>query len=103
MSTKKIIVHGTQITIVGRQKDDYISLTDITKYKNADAPADVVKNWMRSRSTIEYLGLWEKLYNSNFKLVDFDGFRNEAGRNSFVLSPSKWITKTNAIGITSKS
>lgn len=67
------------------------------------APADVVKNWMRSRSTIEFLGLWEQLNNPDFKLVEFDGFKNEAGSNYFVLSPAKWINSTHAVGIISKS
>jgi hypothetical protein len=94
----------TEITVISKgDQDDYISLTDIAKYKNSEAPADVVKNWMRSRSTIDFIGLWEQLNNINFKLVEFDQFRNEAGANAFVLSPKKWIDKTNAIGITSKS
>ena len=83
--------------------EDYISLTDIARYKNPEFPADVVKNWLRVRSTIEFLGLWEQLHNPDFKLVEFDQFKNEAGSNSFVLSPQKWISSTNAIGITSKS
>jgi hypothetical protein len=83
-------------------KEEYISLTDIARYKS-DEPKDVVKNWMRTRSTIEFLGLWEGLHNSNFKGVEFDTFKNEAGSNAFVLSPQKWISSTNAIGIISKS
>jgi hypothetical protein len=81
---------------------DYISLTDIAKYKS-DAPDDVVKNWLRNRETIEFLGLWEHLNNPDFKPVEFDGFKMAAGRNAFVLSPQKWITTTNAIGLQSKS
>ncbi|MGR3317805.1 MAG: KilA-N domain-containing protein [Candidatus Anammoxibacter sp.] len=99
----KINVQGTEITICSIDQKDYISLTDIAKYRNSDAPADVVKNWLRSRSTIEFLGLWERLNNPDFKLVEFDQFRNDAGSNHFVLSPKKWIGSTNAIGITSKS
>ena len=72
--TDKIDVQGKGITIISRQQQDYISLTDIAKYRNSDAPADVVKNWLRSRSTIEFLGLWEQLNNPSFKLVEFDGF-----------------------------
>lgn len=86
-----------------RNEGDYISLTDIAKLKNKDMPADVVKNWMRTHSTIEFLGLWEKINNPSFKLVEFDGFKNESGSNSFVLSPQKWIETTRAIGIVSKS
>ena len=77
----KIDVQGKEITIISRERQDYISLTDIAKYRNSDAPADIVKNWMRSRSTIEFLGLWEQLNNADFKLVEFDQFRNEAGAN----------------------
>ncbi|MGH4119345.1 KilA-N domain-containing protein [Clostridium sp.] len=84
-------------------EDDYISLTDIAKYKNIDSPADIVKNWLRNRSTIKFLGLWEQMNNPDFKLVEFDQFKNEAGANVFVLSPQKWISTTNAIGIISKS
>lgn len=102
--SKKIIVQGSQISIILHiEDDDFISLTDIAKLKNKDAPADIVKNWMRTHSTIEFLGLWEKINNPNFKLVEFDGFKNEAGSNSFVLSPQKWIETTDAIGIISKS
>jgi hypothetical protein len=86
---QKIKVKNTEIVLFQKNQLDYISLTDIAKYKNADAPADVVKNWMRTKSTIEFLGLWEKLNNQNFKLVEFDGFRNEAGSNAFVLPPQK--------------
>lgn len=100
---KKIITKGIQIYILKKDQGDFISLTDIAKLKNKDAPADVVKNWMRTHSTIEFLGLWEKINNPNFKLVEFDGFRNESGSNSFVLSPQKWIDSTDAIGMISKS
>lgn len=106
---KKIesVIHAAGVDIsvqsfVGSE-DDYISLTDIAKYKNPDAPADVIKNWMRIRNTIEYLGLWEQLNNPDFKLVEFDQFKNEAGANAFVLSPKKWIDTTNAIGMSSKA
>ena len=84
-------------------KNDYISLTDIARYKNVHEPKDVVKNWLRVRDTIEFLGLWETIHNSNFKGVEFDSFRKEAGTNAFTLSPQRWIEKTNAIGIVSKS
>ncbi len=100
---KKIITQGLEIYTFQQNESDYISLTDIAKYKNKDEPADIVKNWMRNRGTIEYLGFWEKINNPKFKLVEFDGFKNEAGSNSFVLSPHKWIEATNAIGLISKS
>jgi hypothetical protein len=99
----KINVLDTEITIISREREDYISLTDIAKHRNSDTPADIVKNWMRSRSAIEFLGLWERLNNPDFKLVEFDQFRNEAGANYFVLSPQKWIETTNAIGIVSSN
>ena len=100
----KINAKGMEIEVVSiGNDDDYISLTDIAKYKNSEFPADVVKNWLRSRSTIEFLGLWEQLNNPNFKLVEFDQFKNQAGSNSFVLSPQKWVTATDAIGLVSKS
>jgi hypothetical protein len=100
---KKISVINQNVTIVKINDFDFISLTDIAKYKSPDAPADVVKNWLRSKNTIELLGLWEKLNNLNFKLVEFDQFKNEAGYNHFVLSPKKWIVQTNAIGLRSKA
>ncbi|MDI6781098.1 MAG: KilA-N domain-containing protein [bacterium] len=83
---ERIDVQGKEITIISREQQDYISLTDIAKYRNSEASADIVKNWLRSRSTIEFLGLWEQLNNPGFKLVEFDQFRNEAGVNHFVLS-----------------
>jgi hypothetical protein len=88
MTNKKqtIDVKGTEIVVFSKEKQNYISLTGIAKYKNKEAPADIVKNWMRNRSTIEFLGLWEKLNNENFKLVEFDVFKQEAGSNHFVLS-----------------
>lgn len=84
-------------------KNDYISLTDIARYKNMHEPKDVVKNWLRVRDTIEFLGLWETIHNPNFKGVEFDSFRKEAGTNAFTLSPQRWIENTNASGIVSKS
>lgn len=103
--TKKetIIVQNLSITIIVANGQDYISLTDIARNKNAEEPKDVVKNWMRNRSTIEFLGLWEQLNNKHFKGVEFDSYLAEAGSNSFTLSPSKWIENTNAIGLITKS
>ncbi|MBR2751721.1 MAG: KilA-N domain-containing protein [Clostridiales bacterium] len=83
-------------------ENEFISLTDIARYKS-DMPHDVVKNWMRSRETIEFLGIWESLHNPNFKQVEFDLFRKEAGLNAFTMSPTKWIESTNAIGIVTKA
>ena len=83
-------------------KNDYISLTDIAKYKNTDDPRFVIQNWMRNRNTLEFIGLWEILNNSNFNRVQFDTFRTEAGLNRFTMTPSKWVESTNAFGIVSK-
>lgn len=83
-------------------QNEYISLTDIAKYKSDD-PAAVIQNWMRGRDVIEFLGLWEMLHNSDFKPIEFEGFKNQAGANAFTMSPKKWIENTNAIGIISKS
>ncbi len=97
-----ITVKGSEIAVFSRKDEDYISITDIARHKNPAEPKDIVKNWMRSKNTIEFLGLWEKLHNTGFKGVEFDSFMYQAGSNSFVLSPSKWIEATNAIGIISK-
>lgn len=101
--TRSISVKGSEIAISRKEQEDYISLTDIARYKNPKEPIDIIKNWMRSRTTIEFIGLWELLHNKNFKAVEFDRFMYEAGSNTFVLSPGKWIEATNAIGITTRS
>ena len=101
--TKSIIVKGTEITLLSKGLNDYISLTDIAKSRNNVEPFAVINNWMRSRSTIEFIGLWEKLCNPDFKPLEFERFKNEAGSNYFVLSPQRWIDATNAVGIISKS
>jgi hypothetical protein len=98
-----IEVRGTAITILSQEQEDYISLTDIARYRNSQEPFAVINNWMRGRSTIEFLGLWEKLSNPDFKPLEFERFRSEAGSNYFVLSPQRWIESTRAIGISSKS
>ena len=84
-------------------RNEYISLTDIARYKNSDDPRFAIQNWMRNRNTIEFLGLWETLHNPNFNRVQFDTFKNEAGLNRFVMTPSKWIDLTGAIGIVTKA
>ena len=100
----KIEAKGFAIQIYTEDfRNDYISLTDIARYKNVHEPKDVVKNWLRVQDTIEFLGLWETIHNPNFKGVEFDSFRKEAGTNAFTLSPQRWIENTNAIGIISKS
>ena len=98
----KIVVQNTDINIISVNGDDYISLTDLARHKS-DEPNAVIANWMRNRNTIEYLGVWERLYNINFKPTEFEGFRLQAGLNAFTLSPKKWIEATDAIGIIAKS
>ncbi len=98
----KIIVQKTDVTILKINDGDYISLTDIARFKSPD-PFIVVCNWMRNRNTVEYLGIWETLYNPNFKPIEFDRFRNEAGLNAFTMSPQKWVDSTSAIGMVSKA
>lgn len=98
----KITVQTTDVTILKINDTDYISLTDIAKYKTTDANT-VIANWLRNRMTIEYLGLWEILYNPHFKPLEFEGFRKQAGANAFTMSPKKWIEATDAIGIVSKA
>ena len=93
---------GIEIRVNSSTEADYISLTDIAKYRSDD-PTAVIQNWLRNRNTIEFLGLWETLNNPNFKPLEFEGFKKEAGLNGFTLSPKKWIENTNAIGLISKS
>jgi hypothetical protein len=100
---KTITVKGTEITVFHEDNADFISLTDIAKHKSSEYTDDIIKNWMRNRNTIELLGFWETLYNPDFKPVEFDGFRKQAGLNSFTLTPKKWIETTNAKGMISKS
>jgi len=99
---RKINVTGTEITVVENNQQDYISLTDIAKHKTDDT-SPVIGNWMRNLNTIESLGIWESLYNPDFKPLEFDGIRKQAGLNSFVLTAKRWIEATNAIGILSKA
>jgi hypothetical protein len=98
-----IEVQGTAIAVLNQNDQDHISLTDIARHRNSQEPFAIINNWMRGRSTIEFLGLWEKLSNPEFKPLEFERFRSEAGSNYFVLSPQRWIEATQAIGITSKS
>ncbi len=100
---RKINVQGFDIALYESNKNDYISLTDIARYKDTEHTDDIIKNWLRNRNTVELLGFWEIINNPDFKPVEFDGFRKQAGLNSFVLTPKRWIETTNAIGIVSKS
>ena len=99
----KMVINDIDVSTRENNKVKYISLTDIAKAKNPTAPADVIKNWMRTHFAIEFMGLWESLHNPNVKLVDFDQFKNDAGSNAFTMSPAKWIDSTNAIGVISRS
>lgn len=96
----KIIVQNTPVTVLSVEERDYISLTDMASAKESDSrSADIIKNWLRNRYTIEFLGTWEVIHNPDFKVVEFDHFRKSAGLPSFVLSASEWIERTNAVGI----
>lgn len=100
---KKIEVKGLAIITFEKNTFDFISLTDIAKFKDSERTNYVIQNWMRTRSTIEFLGLWEKLHNLNFNSIEFDAFKNESGSNSFSLTPQRWIEETNAVGLVSKA
>ena len=104
INKEQISAKGFSIQIYTEDfKNDYISLTDIAKYKNTDDPRFVIQNWMRNRNTLEFIGLWEALNNPNFNRVQFDTFRSEAGLNRFTMTPGKWIESTDAVGIVSKA
>jgi hypothetical protein len=107
MATKPVkeTIHAKGIDIgiyTSDFENEFISLTDIAKYRNSDDPRFVIQNWMRNRNTIEFLGLWEELHNPNFNRVQFEAVRSEAGYNRFVMTPTKWIEAVDAIGIVSK-
>ena len=98
----EIIVKDTSIRVMRVENVDYISLTDLAKFKDKERFDYIIQNWLRSKHTLEYIGTWELLYNQNFNSIEFDGFKNEAGTHSFVMTPKRWINSTNAIGIISK-
>ncbi|MBV2164133.1 MAG: KilA-N domain-containing protein [Comamonas sp.] len=100
----KIQVKGTAVNVISSTKaDDFISLTDIARYKDSERTDYIIQNWLRNRNSIEFLGIWEQLNNPDFKPIEFDGIRNQAGLNSFVLTAKRWIDATGAIGITAKA
>ena len=99
----KINVLNKEVAIYQQNDEDYICITDIARYKNAENTDDLIRNWLRNRNTIEFLGIWEQLNNPGFNPVEFDGFKKQAGLNSFTLTPKQWIEKTGAIGIISKA
>src|SRR6266568_2247446 len=103
MKNKTINVKGSEIAVYHKERDDYISLTDIARHRDAERTDYIIQNWLRNRNTIEFLGIWEQLNNPDFKPIEFDGFRKQAGLNSFVLTAKRWIEKTGAIGLVSKA
>jgi len=100
---KKITVQQVDIVLYEDNKQDYISLTDIARYRDAERSDYILQNWMRNRSTIEFIGLWEQFNNRDFNSIEFDGIKNMAGSNSFSLTPKRWIESTSAIGIVSRT
>lgn len=103
MNKTKLNVNEIEIVLYKQNEEEYISITDMAKFRDSERTNYIIQNWMRTRSTVEFLGLWEQLNNPNFKGIEFDAFRIESGSNSFTLTPKRWIESTNAIGITSKS
>ena len=98
--TSLITVQDTPVTVMSIDRGDFISLTDMAKARtDSSRAADVIKNWLRTRSTLEFLGTWEVMYNPDFKVVEFDHFKSEAGLHTFTLSAKEWIEKTNAVGM----
>ena len=103
MLKDKIQAKGLEITVLSQgTPDDFLSLTDIARYKNTEFPSDVIQNWMRNRSTVEFLGLWERIHNPGFNYLEFEGIDRAAGRNAFVFMPKKWIESVHAVGMTTK-
>ena len=102
MVQTEMIVKDNKIGVIRIGNTNYISLTDLAKYQNSSDPSFTVKNWLRRITTIDYIGLWEEIHNDNFNLVEFDQIKKEYGKNSFAMSPTQWIKRTNAIGIISK-
>ena len=101
--SKTINVKGTEIFLYQDNKQDFISLTDIARYRDSERSDYILQNWMRNRGTIEFIGLWEQFNNPNFNSIEFDGIKNMSGSNSFSLTPKRWIESTNAIGMVSKT
>ncbi|OGK19013.1 DNA-binding protein [Candidatus Roizmanbacteria bacterium RIFCSPHIGHO2_01_FULL_39_24] len=100
---KKIIAQGLQIAVVKDNEEEYISLTDMAKFKDREATGIVIVNWLSTKYTIQFMGTWEQVHNPNFNVMEFNNIKNEAGSNGFIVSSSKWIKKTNAIGIRSSA
>jgi hypothetical protein len=98
---KKIITQGLQIAVINKNNEEYISLTDMAKFKNRETTGIVIANWLSTKYTIQFIGAWEQVHNPNFNVMEFNNIKNEAGSNGFILSSSKWISKTKANGIKS--
>ena len=103
MKKNKINIKGTEITLFSQKENDYISITDIAKYKNKETTGLVISHWLRARYTIEFMGFWEQMHNPDFNITEFGYIKNQSGSNSFVLTVKQWVAKTNAIGIISKA
>lgn len=103
MSNRKITVQGQSVTVVAGNADDFISLTDIARYRDSQRTDYIIQNWLRNRNTIEFLGIWEQLNNPAFNPIEFDGIRTQAGLNSFVLTTKQWVEATGAIGLTARA
>ena len=101
--TKNLVIMGTTVPLFQTNTGDYISLSGIARYRDTERSDYIIQNWMRTRSTIDFIGLWEQLNNPSFNSIEFEGIKNSAGVNSFSLTPKKWIETTNAIGIISKT
>ncbi|VEU80567.1 KilA-N domain-containing protein [Haploplasma axanthum] len=102
MAKKQVDVQGIKVSYIKIKDNDYISLTDIARVRESEFPSTIIQNWMRNKNTVEYLGVWEKLYNPNFNSIEFDRIDKESGRNSFMLTPKRWISAVNSIGIITK-
>jgi len=100
---KKIITQGLQIAVIKNKEEEYISLTDMAKFKDREATGIVIANWLSTKYTIQFIGAWEQFHNPIFNVMEFNNIKNEAGSNGFILSSSKWVQKTNAIGIRSSA
>lgn len=101
---EKMNIQGVEITVVSKgDEDDYISLTDIARKKDGEYPSYAIQNWLRNKNTLQYLGVWENLYNPDFNSIEFDGIMEDAGTNGFIMTPKRWIEKTNSLGIRTKA
>ena len=101
-TSRSLTVQGRVVGLVSTGDEDYFSLTDIARHRNAEHTDDLIRNWLRNRNTLEFLGIWERLNNPGFNPVEFDGIRMQAGLNTFALTPKQWIERTGAVGVTSK-